>query len=269
MISQFPQLSKADIVEIQKLQRKKFRLATQSFFIEGARFCQEALHSGWSIQKIICTPQFSDSENASRIFEDEARKGIAVFSTSERDFKKIANTEHAQGIGMVMAFPVKKILPENLLSKKVATLVAMEELNDPGNLGTIIRTAEWLGIDGLILGKNAVSWHNSKVLRASMGAVFHLPIIEVDDFHHFLKDAESAGFIIYAADQNGTTTLQQLKTGTKSLLLFGDEAHGLSDECRQAAREIICIEGKGKVESLNVASAAAILMAKFCQTQKA
>ncbi|KAA3659310.1 MAG: RNA methyltransferase [Calditrichaeota bacterium] len=188
-----------------------------------------------------------------------------VFLTSERDFKKISNTAHAQGIGALLRFPQQALNADSLLNEKKGIVIAIDELNDPGNLGTIIRTAEWFGVTGMAIGKNTVAWHNDKVLRASMGAIFHLPFLEVEDFPMFLQKAKAAGFTLFAADQNGTTSLSNVQIPEKSILLLGDEAKGLSRQSRKAADEILAIEGKGKVESLNVASAAAILMAKFCE----
>lgn len=208
-------------------------------------------------------------EQAEKIFELVWKKQIPVFISNEREFGKISNTMHAPGIGAVLDFPIKIHTMDSLLNlEKTNIILGIGDLNDPGNLGTIIRTAEWLGIDGLVLGEKVVAWHNDKVVRASMGALFHLPFIQSENFSDFLQSAIREGFTIFAADQNGKVELSEITVPSKSLLLFGDEAHGLSSSSLQAAQTSIRIPGRGKVESLNVASAAAIIMAKFCENKR-
>ncbi len=265
-LSNAEQLTRAQILHIQNLQRKKHRLDSRTFFIEGARLCEQVLGSDWPVQKIICSENLRPSDEVTKVFEHAWRRQIPFCKTKAQDFDKISNTVHTQGIGAVVEFnQQKKPLAELLSNENTKVCIGIEVLGDPGNLGTIIRTAEWLGINGLILGKKTVAWHNDKVLRASMGAIFHLPFYQITDFPNFLQTARQDGFEIFAADQNAKKTLNQVRIPTKSLLLFGDEAHGLSQQTLAAAGNHIRIPGYGQVESLNVASAAAIIMGRFCE----
>ena len=261
-------LTRAEIQFIQKLQRKKHRIDSGLIFIEGLRLCMEAIKSDWKIQQFIFAENLLVTDELEPTLTAIRDQKIPVCTISSRDFNKISNTVNAQGIGAVLHLKP----PEDAASllqhpASSRTIVAIETLADPGNLGTIIRTAEWLGIDGIVLGENSVAWHNDKVVRASMGAVFHFPIFQSTDFTTFLTAAANSDFTIYAGDQNGQTPLAQIKKSTNSILLFGDEAHGLSESVKKMIAVRICIPGSGKVESLNVASAAAIIMARFSELQ--
>lgn len=261
----YPKLSRAEIQFIQKLQRKKHRLESGLLFIEGIRLCMEALRSNWKIRKIICSEQLQSTPENEYFFANVNSRTIPVYLVKGREFDKISNTIHAQGVGAIIEIKASPKIEHLLQKVEDQTLIAIERLADPGNLGTIMRTAEWLGIDGIILGEKCVAWHNDKVVRASMGAVFHLPVFQATDFAAFLNEARLAGFSIFAAHQNGEVLLSEVKKNTRNILLFGDEAHGLSDDVKKTVKTKIRIPGRGKVESLNVAAAAAIIMARFCE----
>ncbi|MDZ7345111.1 MAG: RNA methyltransferase, partial [candidate division KSB1 bacterium] len=125
------------------------------------------------------------------------------------------------------------------------------------------RTADWLGVDGLLVGKECVEVFNPKVVRASMGAIFHLPIYEVEDFSGTLRRIQNFSTVLYGADQSGDFPYFLLRYAPKKMLLLGDEVEGFSAEVNALIQHRVSIPRRGKGESLNVAIAAAILLAEM------
>ncbi|HHL71887.1 MAG TPA: RNA methyltransferase [Bacteroidetes bacterium] len=257
-------LSRNDIKTLARLHQKKYRRLEQKMLVEGARLTFEALQSDWTITRVLHTHAFRSTPQAEKIFELAKKRSIPTIETTQIEFKKISDTVNSQG---VIAEVEMKNWGDNplhcLRENHKCLMVAIEKLQDPGNLGTIMRTAEWLGADALILGPDTVSWSNMKALRASMGAVFHLPIFEVDDFVGTLELAKRYGATIYAADQRGDFPYTTLRYPAKKILLLGGEVKGISEQALALSDLNIVIPARGKGESLNVAIAAAILMAEM------
>ncbi|RMD96686.1 MAG: RNA methyltransferase, partial [Calditrichaeota bacterium] len=163
-------LSRNDIKNLARLQQKKYRLAEQKFIIEGLRLVIEALRSDWPIELLLMTHDFSERPPAPAIIAKARQKQIPVYQVPKMEFKKITDTVHSQGVLAILRMKQWEDTPISLFQKlRRCLFVAIEKLQDPGNLGTIIRTAEWLGADAAVLGPECVEWSNPKALRASMG----------------------------------------------------------------------------------------------------
>ncbi len=257
-------LSRNDIKTLARLHQKKYRRLDKKMLVEGARLTYEALQSDWPTNRVLHTQAFLATPHAEKVLGLAHERGIPVTEITQIEFKKISDTVNSQG---VIAEVGMKDWGENplqcLRENHKCLMVAIEKLQDPGNLGTIMRTAEWLGADALILGPETVSWSNMKALRASMGAVFHLPVFEVDDFVDTLAQAKRFGAMIYAADQRGDFPYTTLRYPAKKVLLLGGEVAGVSEQALALSDLNIVIPARGKGESLNVAIAAAILMAEM------
>jgi TrmH family RNA methyltransferase len=141
-------------------------------------------------------------------------------------------------------------------------IVALDNISDPGNAGTIIRNCDWFGIKELILGENCVELYNPKVLRASMGSVFHLEISETQNLIDTLKKLKEKGYSIICTDMKGENVFKYY-LGEKSIIIFSNEAAGPSQEILNLADKKITIPQIGNAESLNVASASAVILAEF------
>jgi TrmH family RNA methyltransferase len=139
-------------------------------------------------------------------------------------------------------------------------LVAVDSLSDPGNLGTIIRTCDWFGVDGVLIGRNSVDLYNPKVVRASMGGVFHLRIVDDVDLLSTLSQAKNSGFAVYVTDAGGEAHFDRTNYSRKSVIVFGNEAWGISDQIRSLADVRVAIRRYGAAESLNVAVASGIVL---------
>lgn len=259
-------LSRQALKNIARLKQKKYRVSEQKFIIEGARFVHEALQSNWSVDKVIQTYDFKNNPLSNQISNLSQKRKTAHFLASQAEFKKIADTATSQGIAAVVANKDYGLsAPDNLQAKQAYFFLAIEALSDPGNLGTIIRTAAWFGLDAVILGPECVAWHNPKTLRATMGAIFHVPVIEDPDFHTFLANAKRLLATIYLADQAGDLPYTEIGETQKQILLVGHETDGASDACKKLAHHRIVVPRFGKGESLNAAVATAIIMAQISQ----
>ncbi len=257
-------LSRSDVKTLARLQQKKFRLAEQKILVEGPRLIIEALRSDWTVEKLVYTGDFRNRPLADDLLDIARSKNIRAFEVSRAEFKKLSDTVHPQGVLAVVQIKRWPFTPIELLDQTARNLfVAIERLQDPGNLGTIIRCAEWLGANAVVVGPECVEWGNPKALRASMGAVFYIPVFEIEDFYEFLAEAKRRGAVFYAADQQGDFPYSTLRYAPKKVLLLGEEARGLSEDSLKYADYKIAIPKRGKMESLNVSIAAAILMAEM------
>ena len=138
--------------------------------------------------------------------------------------------------------------------------IFLENIQDPGNLGTILRTAEGAGIDGIIMNKGTVDIYNPKVVRSTMGSIFRVPFMYCDDIMGKVDELKKSGVKVYAAALGGTRNYSEPDYTRPSAFAIGNEGNGLTDEMINAADERIKIPMLGKVESLNAANAAGILM---------
>ena len=139
-------------------------------------------------------------------------------------------------------------------------LLILEDTADPGNLGTIMRTAEAAGVTGVIMSKGTVDIFNPKVVRSTMGSIFRLPFAYVEDLKEVIKELKKSGISFYATHLKGEKSYKAIKYSDRSAILIGNEARGLSDEVADLADIYVIIPMQGKVESLNAAVAAALMM---------
>lgn len=178
---------------------------------------------------------------------------------SENVFKQITDTITPQGILTVVR--QKESSLENFLKKDEKQLfILLENLQDPGNLGTIIRTAEGAGVSAIIAGKSTVDIYNPKVVRSTMGSVFRVPYIITDDLQKEIEELKKFGVTVYGAHLNGKNYYDKENYSGSTAFIIGNEANGLTEETASKADKLIKIPMCGRLESLNASVAAAILM---------
>ncbi|KAB2839943.1 MAG: RNA methyltransferase [Melioribacteraceae bacterium] len=249
-------LTKNELKYYSSLLQKKFRILENKFIAEGRKLVEEALKSNYKAEVIFSTSSFNENNNS--FFQNKLLKNSRVEVIKNIEFEKLSDTKSPQGIAGV--FYQKK---EDKLKKFTGNLlVALENISDPGNLGTIIRNCDWFGIKEIILDRKCAEVFNPKVLRASMGSVFHLSIFDDEDLIDSLKQAQEKKYDIVTADLNGIN-LYEFKRGTKTIVVFCNEANGPSEELLKITNNKITIPGKGKAESLNVASASAVILSEL------
>ncbi|CAA9233876.1 MAG: RNA methyltransferase, TrmH family [uncultured Adhaeribacter sp.] len=243
-------LSKAAIKYINSLQIKKYRHQHQAFLVEGAKSVVELLSSDYEIEKIYLTEDFLHKNTQIKT------KNIAYELVPEKELVKAGTfaTNNA-------ALAVARIKPPSsfLLNLQTLTLV-LDDIRDPGNLGTIIRLADWYGLTDLVCSPTCADFYNPKVIAATMGSFTRLRLHYLE-LETFLQNIP-LGLPVYGASLHGRN-IHRLQLKPAGVLVMGNEAHGIRPEVEQHLRELIKIPLFGKAESLNVANATGIILDNF------
>jgi len=255
-------ISQSKLKYYSSLLQKKFRREEKKFFAEGKKLVEEGLGQiRYRCEIIFITNEFKE-KNEEFVFSSLRNFQVEVIRTG--DFNRICDTQQPQGIAAVFQFPINDEQPK-LVSRKI---IYLENITDPGNLGTIIRTCDWFGYSQILLSKNCVELFNPKVIRASMGSLFHVSVSENVELP-FLINLKKLGFEILCSDLDGKD-FSELEKLEKLVLCFSNEADGPSQELLNVSDYKItipktCPTGRqeGNAESLNVASASAILLHYF------
>lgn len=247
-------ITKNELKYYSSLLQKKFRREENKFIVEGEKIVLEGLKSNFECEIVICTNQFS--EDNINILKELKAKNIRAEIIKNIEFVKLSDTINPQGIAAVF----KKTKPGKIAQNNI--LVGLEDISDPGNLGTIIRNCDWFGITEIILSKDCAEIFNPKTIRASMGSVFHTNIFEEIDLPEEIKKIKKGGYEILCTDLVGESVYSH-KPSKKTFIIFSNEAHGSSGEIKNLADYKITIPKKGKAESLNVASASAIILSEL------
>jgi len=237
-------LSKNQLKLILSLKKKKFRQQHKLFLAEGIKVVEELLNSKFEIQQLFCTSKYLNS------FSIENTQLI-----TDKELNVISGFNSPNQILGIFKIPEKEII-----KRKGFTLV-LDEINDPGNLGTIIRLCDWFAVDQLICSTNTVDCYNQKVVQASMGSLVRSSIVYTD----IKKFLENENRSVYGALLKGENIYQN-KLTKNSILVMGNEANGISPEIQSMINQPITIPQFGTeqdTESLNVASATAILLSEF------
>ena len=239
---------------INSLKAKKERDSLGLFVAEGLRFVEE-IPKDFEVVLFAVSHSFSIEFDIT-FFEERG----TVHVVSDKLFKEISDTTNPQGILAVIK--QKHCGWKDVIEKSEETgfFILAEELNDPGNLGTIVRTADACGCDGVFLSKGSVDVYNPKVLRSTMGSVFHLPIISDVDLAECALMLKKKGIGVYAAHLMGEQYPYSLNLRKGCSFILGNEARGLSDKVANLADVYVKIPMPGKAESLNASIAAGVLM---------
>ncbi|NVM03344.1 MAG: RNA methyltransferase [Candidatus Helarchaeota archaeon] len=241
---------------LKKLKQKKHRKSEKRFLIEGEKLIKEALNSDAEIESVICSIEFFGKK--SPLINVIKSKNINVMHIHSRDIGSITDVTTPQGIFGVIKIKEKKFNPS--LLKKNAELIALDNISDAGNLGTIIRTAHWFRISGIIIGKNSIELFNPKVVRSTMGAIFHLPIWYDLDLKEKLTELKNIGYKLIAADPSGTDSIKKLNIKSSKVIILGSESKGISSDILNMCDFRIKIKGVKSFDSINLAVSAGIIM---------
>ena len=233
-----------------KLKMKKYRDAENKYIIEGIRFIEEAIKED-VIKYIIYSSKLFETKGYDRVFDNTIEK----YEVADEVLKKICDTENPQGICAVVE---KK--KWNIKDIKNTFVAVADGLQDPGNLGTIIRTCDAAGAGGIVIIKGSVDVYSGKTLRSTMGSIFHLPVIFYNDFKSFAVDFKNEGYTIYTSDINASKYIYGCSFDKKTAVVIGNEANGISDEHMIYSDLSIKIPMLGMAESLNASTAASIII---------
>ncbi|MDR1767287.1 MAG: RNA methyltransferase [Propionibacteriaceae bacterium] len=265
-VIELPKLSKAALLEARSLQRKKKRDELGKFLVEGRKACAEALKMP-SVVEALYVRWDSAIANADLI-DDAEQVGVPVYAVSEQNLATITDTVTPQGV-VAVAHDLDVPL-EQVLSEKASLVVICAQVRDPGNAGTVIRCADAFGADAVILSSDSVEVYNPKVVRASVGSVFHLPIVTGVDLADAIDACRRAGMRILATDGEAGTDLTDLdgKLKEPTAWVMGNESWGLPLEHLELADQTVAVPIYGKAESLNLATAAAVCLYASASAQR-
>ncbi|MEE9406875.1 MAG: RNA methyltransferase [Polaribacter sp.] len=237
-------ISKNQLKLITSLSQKKYRQKHKLFIAEGIKVVNELLNSTFKVEALFCVDDFSCT-----ISDDK------VVRISENDLKKISSLKNPNKVLGLFQIPEENKLRNNEL------IIALDDINDPGNLGTIIRLCDWFGVSELICSTKTVDCYNQKVVQASMGSLTRIAIHYLD-LAAYLSKTELPTFI---ADMDGEN-VYKAKLPKDGILIMGNEANGISNEIKTLVKNKISIPRFGEThetESLNVATATAVLLSEF------
>jgi len=246
------------IKKYSRLLVKKYRQEAKQFLVEGIRLCREALLSDWQVVRAFVTPQFQESPEWEEFREYFKQKNIPFNLIGKKDLKKLSDTDSPQPIVLVVRQPEENAIRINL--RKAQFLIILDGVRDPGNMGTIIRSADWFGAEGIIVSDDCVDVFNPKVIRSTMGSLFHLPVLEVENIVETLKELRKQKFRIWGTSLTTKNILHRAKFKKPLAIILGGEAFGISTRLQKMAHENVRIWKFGEAESLNVAVAGGIVM---------
>lgn len=236
------------------LKQKKHRQQQGLFLAEGLRTVEEAV-AAKAAASIFYTP--IEDQRTRAVLEAAAAANVRLYCVNEAVMKKIADTDSPQGI--VATCPLQKTTLEDLLATGKMLLV-LDRVGDPGNLGTMLRTADAAGIGGVVLLKGSVDIYSPKAVRSSMGSLFHVPVVAGLEEAAFIREAQRSGYQLLVTSLEGADNLYKADLSGRIAFVMGNEANGVSRELLAAADKRVYIPMAGRAESLNVAMAAGIVM---------
>lgn len=238
-------LTKNEIKYLKSLHQKNERELNKCFICEGEKVVLELLSSGWKLKKLYLTSKLSDNLSLKIDYE----------ILSEKEMDQISGFKTAPGILALVEIP-QESLPD-FASLQNQTFLILDGINDPGNLGTILRLADWYGISNVFCSPNTVDRFNSKVVQSSMGSVFRTKVFYTD-LNEFIKNGLREKIPFFAAVMNGNKAQSGfMKNGG---LMMGNESHGISENLLTSEIARVTIPKIGKAESLNVGVATGILL---------
>ena len=242
------------IKAIRKLKEKKYRDISNEYIIEGMKLIQEAIQEKAKIKTIVVCDDCKTTGGIPNDILYEIAKYNCIY-VNEKVFNLITDVSNPQGILAV----IEKNSSESEIDYKEDLIVVLDNIQDPGNLGTILRTLDSIGLKQIILSKESADGYSPKVVRSTMGAIFRVKIIESDNLEKTIKEIKKHKFKVYATSLENSKSIYEVDY-TKSAIIIGNEANGVSKTLLDIADERIKIPMLGKTESLNASVATGIVL---------
>jgi TrmH family RNA methyltransferase len=235
----------------------KVRRKEKAFLIEGVKMVEEALRGGLGVKQVIASPSLTQ-HHGKGVIKLADKGGIPILWISERLMDQIAESKTPQPVMAVME--MREHSEDQLIAHSSQLIVLAHQLQDPGNLGTIIRTVEAAGAAGIAVTPNTVDPCNAKSVRASMGSILRVPVVRITEVNGFLGTCRAKGFQTAALVLNGRETHFDLDLRRPTVILLGQEGSGLEDTLLPEGSRRIRIPMAGTIDSLNVATSAAVIL---------
>ena len=245
------------IKNIRKLKEKKYRDIENSYVIEGIKLIKEAIAENANIKQIIMCEDYTDNLELDKDTLFEIAKYNLIYVT-RNIINLITDVKTPQGIIAV----IEKNNNIEQIDYSQDIIVALDGVQDPGNLGTILRTVDSANLKQIILSKNCADPYNPKVVRSTMGGIFRINIIEVEDLENSLKQMKKNNFKVMVTSLDTEKSVYDVDY-SKKVIVIGNEANGVSKEVQDMADEKVIIPMLGKTESLNASVAAGIMIYEY------
>lgn len=240
---------------LKKLELRKYREETRSFFMEGPHGVEEGLQCGARLIRLVVNVDAADDGECAKLVAQAAAKNVPVTELTAAVFNYVCDTETPQGIGGVFE------LPGAFDPSSGETVLLLENLQNPGNMGTILRTADAAGFSGVICSKGCVDVFNPKTVRSTSGSLFRVPIAQSRSTGpEIAEDLMKKGFKVVAAHPRGGVSYIDEQFEGKVCVVIGNEANGISEEMLACCSGLVTIPMPGGAESLNASVAAAIMI---------
>ncbi|MDF2522246.1 MAG: rlmB [Clostridia bacterium] len=249
------------IKNIKALHNKKYRDSLGQYIIEGYKLIEEAFQYERPFSLILLSEEAANTEQGQSLSRECHELNIPIYFAEERVFKEVSEMDSPQGVLAVLLKQEHRL--ESIMGREAFILTLLDEVRDPGNVGTIIRTADACGIDAVILSKGCVDLYNGKTIRATMGSMFHIPVITDVDMPELIEKLKQADAEVLGADPHSDISCIDVPHNARTAIVIGNEAKGMRAELKAATTQNITIPMPGKAESLNAGIAAAILMYEF------
>ena len=230
------------------LSTKKGREQSGRYLIEGKKLIEDAIASGIKLRDVY----ISESTQPFRLPD-----GVNIYYVTDDIMKTICDTVTPQGIAAVIDIPTKT---EPDFCNLDGLIVALDGLSDPGNIGTIIRTADAAGASCVLMSSDCAELYAPKTIRSTMGSVYHIPVFYGLEFEHTLSSAKTAGFKVLGSALNGNGFYDYVPSSCKNIIIIGNEAHGISCTSKTTADVLLTLPMRGRAESLNASVAAGIMI---------
>ena len=249
------------IKSIKKLKEKKYRDLENSYIVEGLKLIKEAIEEKANIKQIvICEECIHDGELDKDTLYEIAKYNLIY--VTKKVFDQITEVKTPQGIIAVIEKKEKNAIDIRAIDYSQDIIVALDDLQDPGNLGTILRTVDSANLNQIILSKNCADPYNPKVVRSTMGAIFRVNIIQVENLKEELENLKNNDFDIMVTSLDTQKSIYDVNYN-KKVIVIGNEANGVSKEVQDIADEKVKIPMLGKTESLNASVATGIIIYEY------
>lgn len=245
------------IKHLKKLSDKKYRDQNNEYIIEGVKLLEEAVTENAKIKTVVICDECTKNNAISKNLMYEIAKYNCVY-VAENVFKTITQVMNPQGIIAV----IEKETSEEEIDYTQSVIIALDDIQDPGNLGTILRTVDSCGLKQILVSKGTADVYNPKVVRSTMGAIFRVKVIECEDLKQTFKNAKKHHFKVVVSSLQTDKNIYDIDYN-KKIIVIGNEANGVEKEIQDMADEKVVIPMLGKTESLNASVATAVILYEY------
>ncbi|WP_129595997.1 23S rRNA (guanosine(2251)-2'-O)-methyltransferase RlmB [Anaerophilus nitritogenes] len=246
------------IKTVKQLEKRRYRQKSKQYMIEGIRIIKDAIENEKSLEYIIFCEELYKNKDADEIIEILLHKGIKVYQVPTSLFIKLADTQTPQGILGILSMEDYQI--EEIFKTSNGLFLVLDRIQDPGNLGTMIRTADAAGFDAVVLSKGCVDLYNLKTIRSTMGSIFHMPIIHMEETIGILELLREQNIHIITTSLDTKYYYDEIDYTKKVAIVIGNEGNGVEKEVIDLSDSVVKIPMIGCAESLNASVASSIVM---------